>query len=101
MKYQRDAIIERNESRTITEKYESRRMTERNEIPASRKINFVPMDRDELVVDWSSGVVKTNIGERILPEESARGGTTTDRSRQQAEELLGIIGSIEGYQKSS
>ena len=51
----------------------------------------MPIDHDQLVVDWSSGVVKTNIGERILPEESARGGTTTDRSRQQAEELLGKL----------
>ena len=58
-------------------------------MPARRNINLVPMDPDELVVDWSSGVVETNIGERITPEESERVGT--DRSRQHAEELLGEL----------
>ena len=65
-------------------------MIERNEIKnetaVRRNINFVPMDHDELVVDWSSGVVETNVGEGIITEES-----TTDRSRQQAEELLGKL----------
>ena len=50
-------------------------------MPARRNINLVQMDPDELVVDWSSGVVETNIGERV----------GTDRSRQHAEELLGEL----------
>ena len=54
------------------------------------KAQLIPMEEEELIVDWGSGKVQSNLGERkAYPERRDGDYTAADRARQQAEEILG------------
>ena len=48
------------------------------------------MEEDEMIVDWGSGKVQSNLGEhKAQPERGNEGDAAVDRARQQAEDILG------------
>ena len=52
---------------------------------------LVPYGKDDVVVDWSSGEIKTNVGDlqAQMAENSTGEIRDSNRARQQAEDILG------------
>ena len=53
--------------------------------------SIIPPDVDEVVVNWSSGVVKTNVGDATdsFVSDVIRNGKDSERARKQANDILG------------
>ena len=58
---------------------------------ASQIPSRIPPDDEEVIVNWSSGVVETNVGDArdFSVRNVVRNGKESERAKQQANDILG------------